>query len=375
MTGSELGEWSRQRECGCYSRRLVITAGSFVVLWTAILVVVLILELGPLPLASLILLWPILANLHMALLYAFDVDSGPFLLTKVAASSTVVFRSGSGTPVPGNGKYDATVPGAAGLPPPALCCSCGCCICGIFECCLGCRLSGARSQPAPLDSATCGSDAGAMWEATGGSLWLPAVVWFFPALLWQWALWVLRHAIILPLAGERPYDLVAPGIFVGRWPAGFPVEFPSDCPNIVDMTAEFPEPPVVLRGRRYACVPSLDCMMPLPESLIAAVAEVQTWSGATYVHCANGHGRSSCFAALLMLVRGHAPSWRAAFASMKAIRPYVNIHGGQAVLMDSVEALMRSRGLLPEASESPVPDPLMPRSVAVELSYTAASET
>jgi hypothetical protein len=173
--------------------------------------------------------------------------------------------------------------------------------------------------------------------------------------------------LVLPLAGERPYDLVAPGIYVGRWPAGFPTEFPADCPNIVDMTAEFPEPPIVLRGRRYACVPSLDCMMPLPESIIEAVHEVQTWPGATYVHCANGHGRSACFAALMMVIRGHSSTWREAFLAMKRIRPYVNIHGGQAVLMDSVEARMRRRGLLPEAS-SPVCDPLASRSV--ELAAT-----
>ncbi|KAA0160599.1 hypothetical protein FNF27_07282 [Cafeteria roenbergensis] len=182
-----------------------------------------------------------------------------------------------------------------------------------------------------------------------------------------WAFWLARHLVSLPLVGERPYDAVAEGIYVGRWPIRFPSEFPAHCPNVVDLTAELPARADVIRGRRYACVPALDCTMPLPGALIAAAATVGGWPGGVYVHCANGHGRSACFAALLMVLRGESATWRAAVEQMKTVRPLVSVHGTQAALMDDVEASMRAAGMLPPlAAEGAVPA-ASPAVAAVEM--------
>jgi len=386
------GGWTRARTCGCLSRRQAVVMLVVGVVYAALGVLLFLLRVGPLPELALLLLWPALAHWHMALYYIFDVDSGVWALGKAPGSWTAVLGEAAGPLREGGGLYDP--PGAergpsfpmassassrnlairtsasnrGGLPadpapslqpssrPPVILCfggGCGCCSC----CCVrGCRLVSAGVKPQELrpqaaGSALVGPSDAAAWTPDAGTVWLPSVAWLFPALLSQWATWFVRHTVSIPVGGERPYDLVAPGIYVGRWPLRFPSEFPRRCPNVVDLTSEFPARADVLAGRRYACVPSLDCTMPEPGPLIAVAAEVATWRGDVYVHCANGHGRSACFAALLMLQRGDSASWREALAAMKQVRPYVGVHGPQAALMDVVEASMRGCGMLPPPSE------------------------
>lgn len=390
------------------------------------MVLVVTLGAGPQPAVALAMLWPVLAHFALAAFYVFDVDVGTMWLGKVpTAAAGAVVREDPGERVEGSGLYDPPAPakamhltslssrsaaegvagpgsrgdwaglsaraaggrasgGSAGgrasarsAPEPSsrrpvvLCFGGGCGVCAC--CCVkGCRCLSAASSavdtgPAVLEASLVNATDLCVNSDAAGTIWLPAVLALLPALLSQWSFWLARHLISLPLVGERPYDAVAEGLYVGRWPIRFPSEFPAHCPNVVDLTAELPAREDVIRGRRYACVPALDCTMPLPGALIAAAATVGSWPGGVYVHCANGHGRSACFAALLMVLRGDCASWRDAVAQMKTVRPLVSVHGTQAALMDDVEASMRAAGMLPPLAAEGAEPVARPAAGAMEL--------
>ncbi len=67
----------------------------------------------------------------------------------------------------------------------------------------------------------------------------------------------------------------------------------------------------------------MDCELPDAKSLVDLAVEVAAWHGQTYIHCANGHGRSASVAALVMVLRREVPDVTAAFAVMKSVRSQV----------------------------------------------------
>lgn len=63
-----------------------------------------------------------------------------------------------------------------------------------------------------------------------GAIPLPRLVLLAPYHLVVYAVWLVRHLLVLPRLGERPYDKVSesPSLYVGRWPLRYPQEFPMD---------------------------------------------------------------------------------------------------------------------------------------------------
>jgi len=180
-----------------------------------------------------------------------------------------------------------------------------------------------------------------------GSMPLVSIVVFLPYLLCTWAVWWLRHALVH--VSEDGYNLVAPGIYLGRFPVWFPCRrkgssgaFPSEKVAVVDLTAEFPAlPRVVAQAQgKYFCLPCLDGDMPEDKrELLGVAVEVAEWGPArpVYIHCANGRGRSCCFAILVMLLREGGPTTiDEAFASIKVFRPQVKTQTAQRQLLADV---------------------------------------
>lgn len=176
-------------------------------------------------------------------------------------------------------------------------------------------------------------------QIPGGTMILMAP-YFFVANGW----WLVRHKLVLQWV-ENPYDKVASDgqgdIYVGRWPLYYPSQFPTTATGVVDVTAEWWARDCVTRGRNYLCLPSLDCDMPDTMAMLRGARKVaREWNGGLYVHCANGHGRSSCFAALVMLFRRQASSWREAFKMMRTHRQYIHIQAPQERIMEKLEAII-----------------------------------
>eukprot|EP00928_Gymnodinium_smaydae_P080903 TRINITY_DN64506_c0_g1_i1.p1 TRINITY_DN64506_c0_g1~~TRINITY_DN64506_c0_g1_i1.p1 ORF type:complete len:315 (+),score=51.80 TRINITY_DN64506_c0_g1_i1:65-946(+) len=201
--------------------------------------------------------------------------------------------------------------------------------------------------------------------ASTGGLPLYCVVAFFPYLVTTWLIWFIRHTFVH--FHEDCYNVIAPGVYLGRFPVRLPCRrpkgvrsggkdcdagngtasaildlgFPKDAQAVVDLCAEFPALPWVVeqvRGR-YFCLPCLDGDMPEDkEALLRMASEVAQLSPdvPVYIHCANGRGRSCCFAALVLLLRPGGPrNVEEAFAQIRAARPQVRVARAQRQLVEA----------------------------------------
>ena len=160
--------------------------------------------------------------------------------------------------------------------------------------------------------------------------------YYIPLCLILW----LRHRLLLDHK-ETPWAAITPEFYLGRYPLDVQHEFPPWTRSVVDLTAELPERGAVVAGRNYLCLPSLDCDMPNEQAMLALAAQVASLPAEAlpaYIHCANGHGRSSSLLALVLLLRGEVSHWREAFKLMKAKRPGVNVHRNQELMLDAMQA-------------------------------------
>lgn len=148
---------------------------------------------------------------------------------------------------------------------------------------------------------------------------LPLWSWlgFFPLLsfsllVWQLLRWVSR---------EPAQSAVNAQLVVGRrLSAG---EFEEAFDNVVDLTAEFSEPARIRRSPSYRSFPILDGAAPTPEALRAGVASLRP--GRTFIHCAQGHGRTALFALAVLLDSGAARGVEEGWQMLSSVRPGVRL--------------------------------------------------
>jgi hypothetical protein len=139
--------------------------------------------------------------------------------------------------------------------------------------------------------------------------------WFWdtvnlPWLLFSWATWLLlagisREHVINQISGSN--------IFISRWPL-----FGADLRRfdvVVDLAAELPR--FYHFDGRYESVPNLDGLELINLRMMPELGQ----STKILVHCAQGHGRSAAFVALLLGRLGFAGSAHAAIAEILAARP------------------------------------------------------
>jgi protein-tyrosine phosphatase len=160
-----------------------------------------------------------------------------------------------------------------------------------------------------------------------GSLPGLVLVLLLPYFAFTWGLWSL-----LRLNGERCWDRVAPGVYLGR--RAFAHELPADVSLIVDMTAEFPRPRST--SQSYRCLPTLDGFIPEEVQCKALVDDLAAHPAPVYIHCAQGHGRSAVVAGALLVKRGLAGNASEAEALLKRARPGVSLSRHQRQLLQSL---------------------------------------
>lgn len=130
--------------------------------------------------------------------------------------------------------------------------------------------------------------------------------------VWRIACWCSRE----PASGA-----VAPDLVVGR--RLLPSEVEGKFVNYIDLTAEFPEPLAIRQLDAYQCFPILDASAPDLKTLHEAVSRLRP--GRTFIHCAQGHGRTGLFALSVMLNRGTAQTIEEGLEKLKAVRPGINL--------------------------------------------------
>jgi protein-tyrosine phosphatase len=159
-----------------------------------------------------------------------------------------------------------------------------------------------------------------------------AVLLLFPYFGLTWLAWYVQRLV----SREECCNEVAPGLWIGR--RVFARELPPGIALVVDLTAEFPEPRGVMRGRSYLSVPVLDALGPPVPVFRKLIAEVASTSGPVFIHCAAGHGRSALVAAGVLLSREAAPDAAEAIAMVRRARPAARLNAAQRRLLESLAA-------------------------------------
>lgn len=152
---------------------------------------------------------------------------------------------------------------------------------------------------------------------------LPVWSWvvFLPLLLYTGAVW---HLLRL-LSREPAHNAVSDNLVVGR--RLLPGETAGEYANYVDLTAEFPEPRIIREMPSYLSFPILDGSAPAPTTLRRFIDGLRP--GKTFIHCAQGHGRTGLFAIALMLKLGCVKTVAEGLEKLRAIRPGIRLTAAQ----------------------------------------------
>lgn len=95
----------------------------------------------------------------------------------------------------------------------------------------------------------------------------------------------------------------------------------------MDSTAEFSEPSFIRNSPAYHSFPILDGSAPTPAALQQAVVGLRP--GRTFIHCAQGHGRTGLFALAKLLHSGKAQAVEGGLQILTAGRPAIRLSSEQ----------------------------------------------
>jgi protein-tyrosine phosphatase len=172
---------------------------------------------------------------------------------------------------------------------------------------------------------------GVFGKRQDGSLPLWSWLVFWPLFLYVAAVW---HALRL-LSREPALSKVTNDLAIGR--RLLPSEVEGEFENYVDLTAEFAEPARLRRSSAYRCFPILDGAAPPPEALHAAVRRLRP--GKSFIHCAQGHGRTGLFALAVLLKAGAATTVDDGLRMLQAVRPGVRLNRAQRQCIERFAAM------------------------------------
>ena len=155
-----------------------------------------------------------------------------------------------------------------------------------------------------------------------------ALCLLLPYLLLNWTLWHIQRLI----TKSECCNKIAPNIWIGR--RAFANELPDNISLIVDLTAELTEPPDLISGKTYICVPTLDASVPSDEVFQELIGTISSWQGNIYIHCALGHGRSATVAAAILISQGVVDNANQAEKLLKKARPGISFSTAQRQLLE-----------------------------------------
>lgn len=150
-------------------------------------------------------------------------------------------------------------------------------------------------------------------------------LFFFPLHVYTMLIWHL----VCRLSRESAYDQVGSALIIGRrllpHEVGFQVE------NYLDLTAEFSEPSAVRNTPGYVSFPILDGSVPNKVDLDRLLKNLRV--GRTFIHCAQGHGRTGLVAAAYLLVMNHARNSEEAIGMLQKARPKLRLSREQKTFL------------------------------------------
>jgi hypothetical protein len=167
-----------------------------------------------------------------------------------------------------------------------------------------------------------------------GSLPLWSWVVFLPLLLYTSTVWhILRLISREPAQNEVSVDLV-----VGR--RLLPGEIQGEFVNYVDLTAEFAEPKAIRTSPSYLSFPILDGAAPDTSALQDAVNRLRP--GRTFIHCAQGPGRTGLFSLAVMLKSGCVRTVAEGMEKLRAVPPGIGLTNAQLKCADELANTLKN---------------------------------
>ncbi len=157
-----------------------------------------------------------------------------------------------------------------------------------------------------------------------------SLILFLPLLVYTWLVWQILRLI----SREPARNTVTDRLEVGR--RLLESEMEGGFENFVDLTSEFIEPTAIRKLPGYRCFPVLDGAAPDPEKLFHFLNALRP--GRTFVHCAQGHGRTGMFALAWLLREGEARTVEEGLRKLRQARPGIRLNGAQ---MKCVQACAR----------------------------------
>lgn len=146
--------------------------------------------------------------------------------------------------------------------------------------------------------------------------------------------WISWHAIRL-ISREQPFHQLTDNIVVGR--RLFSSELPDGIMHVVDLTCELSEPEK-LCSKSYFSFPILDGATPAREFMLDWVEQVARLTGKVYIHCAEGHGRTGMFTAILLTKTAGFKTPAEAIAFIQSKRPLVRLNSRQLAFVEECVA-------------------------------------
>jgi len=161
---------------------------------------------------------------------------------------------------------------------------------------------------------------------TNGRLTLTRKIMLAPFLAFLYGTWhILRKS-----STDASFNELAPGFLIGR--RLLPSEYPP-IQTLVDLTAEFDEH--LPKGAKLLAFPILDGAPANPEALKSVARQIATSTEPLYLHCAQGHGRTSMIAAAVLIERRLAPNVSEALASIAKVRPGAKPNRAQRAALEA----------------------------------------
>ena len=145
----------------------------------------------------------------------------------------------------------------------------------------------------------------------------------FPFLLYVWSAWYILRQVLR----ENAVDQLDERIYIGR--RLLASEVPRTFDNVVDLTCEFTEPKSIRTVKNYVSFPILDAYAPPLKPLRELAVRIAAFEGTTFIHCAQGHGRTGMVAAAVVMQLHPELSPIEAIARLKAVRPALSCNTGQ----------------------------------------------
>ncbi|MBK8253445.1 MAG: hypothetical protein IPK82_12360 [Polyangiaceae bacterium] len=151
-------------------------------------------------------------------------------------------------------------------------------------------------------------------NVTTGKVTFRSKIFFAPYLLLTVFLWHVLRSI----SRQTPYVELIPGLWIGR--RLLKKEYPQGLKSIADLTVEWdeqrPDGDVV-----YTNAPLLDGATLPSAELLALGSTIAQLPRPTYLHCAQGHGRTAMVAAAVLVATKHCASPQKALELIEESRP------------------------------------------------------